>query len=321
MIARLLIPHNNNNDIDNNNNGNGSGHGNVKDYGPHPFVIQLRCLDTHEPLPGITLLDIGHKMGYNTMDNGAMRLSHVRVSDFALLAKYHRISHHVIQNNINTMNNMNINNNTNISDNNNYYNNNNSDNNNNANDSDKDRNNIVVSGRDMKRAARRSGVEYSYSRPPHSKLGYGAMTWTRVAIVGGASLSLGQAVCIATRYALRRRQFRRSVMTSSSSNKSNANANANANANGNGDGSGSELEVLLLDYKLHQSRLLPLVAASYAFAFIGQYLHQRYNHIQMQINTTNNYDKSDGESNKKREFVLSKFIFGYSLKKLSDLFL
>jgi len=33
-----------------------------KDYGPHPFVIQLRDLETHQPLPGVELGDIGPKV-------------------------------------------------------------------------------------------------------------------------------------------------------------------------------------------------------------------------------------------------------------------
>ena len=33
-----------------------------KDYGPHPFIIQLRSLETHHPLPGVELGDIGPKV-------------------------------------------------------------------------------------------------------------------------------------------------------------------------------------------------------------------------------------------------------------------
>ena len=34
-----------------------------KDYGPHAFVVQIRDMETHLPLPGITVGDIGPKMG------------------------------------------------------------------------------------------------------------------------------------------------------------------------------------------------------------------------------------------------------------------
>jgi len=28
---------------------------NGKDYGPHPFIVQIRSLENHKPLPGITV--------------------------------------------------------------------------------------------------------------------------------------------------------------------------------------------------------------------------------------------------------------------------
>lgn len=41
-----------------------------KSYGPHPFVVHIRDLKTHEPLENVHVGDIGPKFGYNTMDNG-----------------------------------------------------------------------------------------------------------------------------------------------------------------------------------------------------------------------------------------------------------
>jgi acyl-CoA oxidase len=35
-----------------------------KKYGPHPFVIQIRDMKTHEPLENIHVGDIGPKFGY-----------------------------------------------------------------------------------------------------------------------------------------------------------------------------------------------------------------------------------------------------------------
>lgn len=35
----------------------------LQDYGPHGFVVQIRDMDTHKPLPGITVGDIGPKFG------------------------------------------------------------------------------------------------------------------------------------------------------------------------------------------------------------------------------------------------------------------
>jgi len=50
-----------------------------KCHGVQPFIVQIRDLKTHEPLPGITVGDIGPKFGYATMDNGFLRFSHVRI--------------------------------------------------------------------------------------------------------------------------------------------------------------------------------------------------------------------------------------------------
>ncbi|KAM0934278.1 putative acyl-CoA oxidase, acyl-CoA dehydrogenase/oxidase and middle domain superfamily [Dioscorea sansibarensis] len=53
-----------------------------QDYGVHGFIVQLRNLEDHLPLPGITVGDIGTKFGngaYNSMDNGVLRFDHVRI--------------------------------------------------------------------------------------------------------------------------------------------------------------------------------------------------------------------------------------------------
>ena len=40
-----------------------------KDYGVHEFMVQLRD-ETHKPMPGVEVGDIGPKLGYNLVDNG-----------------------------------------------------------------------------------------------------------------------------------------------------------------------------------------------------------------------------------------------------------
>ena len=57
-------------------------------YGPHPFVVQIRDLETHEPLDNIHVGDIGPKFGYNTMDNGFLLLNNVKVPYVHMLAKF-----------------------------------------------------------------------------------------------------------------------------------------------------------------------------------------------------------------------------------------
>ena len=43
---------------------------NGKEYGPHAFIVQIRRNEDHQNMPGITVGDIGPKMGYNAVDNG-----------------------------------------------------------------------------------------------------------------------------------------------------------------------------------------------------------------------------------------------------------
>lgn len=63
-----------------------------RDHGPHPFMIQVRDLETHLPLEGITVGDIGPKMGYNGVDNGFLRFDHVVIPRFNLLARYAKVT-------------------------------------------------------------------------------------------------------------------------------------------------------------------------------------------------------------------------------------
>lgn len=41
-----------------------------KSYGVHPFMVQIRDTETHLPLSGITVGDIGPKLGFHKKDNG-----------------------------------------------------------------------------------------------------------------------------------------------------------------------------------------------------------------------------------------------------------
>lgn len=55
------------------------------------FIVQLRSLEDHLPLLGITVGDIGTKFGnggYNTMDNGVLRFDHVRIPRNQMLMRY-----------------------------------------------------------------------------------------------------------------------------------------------------------------------------------------------------------------------------------------
>ncbi|KAK4400431.1 Peroxisomal acyl-coenzyme A oxidase 1 [Sesamum angolense] len=66
-----------------------------KDHGVHGFIVQLRSLEDHMPLPGITVGDIGMKFGngaYNTMDNGLLRFDHVRIPRNQMLMRVSQVT-------------------------------------------------------------------------------------------------------------------------------------------------------------------------------------------------------------------------------------
>ncbi|TKY55474.1 Peroxisomal acyl-coenzyme A oxidase 1 [Spatholobus suberectus] len=67
-----------------------------RDHGVHgSFIVQLRSLDDHLPLPGITVGDIGMKFGngaYNSMDNGVLRFDHVRIPRNQMLMRVSQVT-------------------------------------------------------------------------------------------------------------------------------------------------------------------------------------------------------------------------------------
>lgn len=158
------------------------------DQGVHPFLVQIRSLDDHRPLPGVTVGDIGPHFGSNGNDNGFCRFSHVRIPRDQMLMRYSKVS--------------------------------------------------------------REGV---YSTPPHAKLSYGTMVIVRAGLVASAYYALAKATTIAIRYAAVRKQ-------------------------GNAEGTGEETKIL--DYRIQQYRLLPLLAAAYALQFTGKYMLEVYEQLQ-----------------------------------------
>ena len=49
-----------------------------KSYGPHPFMVPIRDMETHKAFPGVDVGDIGPKLGYSTKDNGYLAFNNVR---------------------------------------------------------------------------------------------------------------------------------------------------------------------------------------------------------------------------------------------------
>ncbi|XP_036610463.1 peroxisomal acyl-coenzyme A oxidase 1 isoform X2 [Trichosurus vulpecula] len=60
-------------------------------YGLHAFIVPLREIGTHKPLPGITVGDIGPKFGYEEMDNGYLKMDNCRIPRENMLMKYAQV--------------------------------------------------------------------------------------------------------------------------------------------------------------------------------------------------------------------------------------
>jgi len=63
-----------------------------KNFGVQSFLVPIRDLNSHRPLPGVEVGDIGPKFGFNSKDNGYMILDNVRVPRTALLSRYFEVS-------------------------------------------------------------------------------------------------------------------------------------------------------------------------------------------------------------------------------------
>ncbi|WRT68758.1 uncharacterized protein IL334_005738 [Kwoniella shivajii] len=155
-----------------------------KKHGVKTFVTQLRDTKSFTLMPGVTIGDIGKKMGRDGIDNGYIQFTYVRVPRAHMLMKHTQVS--------------------------------------------------------------RDGV---VTEPPLAQLTYGALLGGRTSMVTDSSNSAKKALTVAVRYAAVRRQF--------SSGK-------------------NQLETQLLDYPIHQRRLMPLVAQAIAIGFTGLRLQVMY---------------------------------------------
>ncbi|KAG5668402.1 hypothetical protein PVAND_016342 [Polypedilum vanderplanki] len=60
--------------------------------GIQPFIVQIRDLETHKPMPGITVGDIGNKVGFQTVNNGFLAFNNVRIPYKNMLMKSSKLS-------------------------------------------------------------------------------------------------------------------------------------------------------------------------------------------------------------------------------------
>lgn len=60
-------------------------------HGIHPFIVQLRDQETHNPLAGIKIGEIGCKLGMNGTNNGYLGFENVRIPRSSLLMKNNKV--------------------------------------------------------------------------------------------------------------------------------------------------------------------------------------------------------------------------------------
>ncbi|XP_046544478.1 peroxisomal acyl-coenzyme A oxidase 1-like [Haliotis rubra] len=63
-----------------------------KNYGMHPFMVQLRSLEDHTPIPGVSVGDIGPKLALQNIDNGFLMMKNVRIPRANMLMKNSQVS-------------------------------------------------------------------------------------------------------------------------------------------------------------------------------------------------------------------------------------
>ncbi|CAK1544438.1 unnamed protein product [Leptosia nina] len=63
-----------------------------KPYGMQPFIVQIRDEETHMPLPGVKVGEIGAKLAFNTVNNGFLGFEHVRIPRRHMLMRFSQVS-------------------------------------------------------------------------------------------------------------------------------------------------------------------------------------------------------------------------------------
>ncbi|KAM5135159.1 peroxisomal acyl-coenzyme A oxidase 1 [Mantella aurantiaca] len=155
--------------------------------GLQAFIVPIRHMGTHEPLPGVTVGDIGPKFGFDEIDNGFLSFNKFRIPRENMLMKHAKVE-----------------------------------------------------------------PDGTYVKPLSDKLTYGTMVFIRSMIVGESARSLARACTIAIRYSAVRHQSEIRV---------------------------GDPEPQILNFQTQQYKLFPLLAAAYAFNFVGTYMNQTYHRI------------------------------------------
>lgn len=194
-----------------------------KDYGVKTFVVPLRDAN-HDLNPGISIGDIGAKMGRDGIDNGWIQFSNVRIPRFFMLQKYAKVL-----------------------------------------------------------------AEGEVKLPALNQLSYSALLLGRVVMVKDSFRWLSRFVTIALRYAVGRRQFKAATAKE------------------------EDPELQLLDYPLHQRRLIPLLALTYAFSNGANVLAELASNTMEELDDAVDNDDKAG-IDKGIELMKSLFVASGSLK-------
>jgi acyl-CoA oxidase len=59
-----------------------------KNEGVNAFLVPIRDTKTHKPLPGMTIIDMGHKVGVNGVDNAALKYDRVRIPRVNMMNRF-----------------------------------------------------------------------------------------------------------------------------------------------------------------------------------------------------------------------------------------
>ncbi|ETL98868.1 hypothetical protein L917_04136 [Phytophthora nicotianae] len=62
-----------------------------KDVGVQAFLVQIRSMEDHQPLPGIEVGDIGPKVGFNAIDNGYCAFHKIRIPRENMMMRYAKV--------------------------------------------------------------------------------------------------------------------------------------------------------------------------------------------------------------------------------------
>lgn len=60
-------------------------------HGTHLFMVQIRDMETHMPLAGIKVGEIGPRMGFSSGDNGFLGFNHFRIPKENMLMKHAKV--------------------------------------------------------------------------------------------------------------------------------------------------------------------------------------------------------------------------------------